>query len=132
MKRNMTDPSPDMTPMIDVVFQLLIFFLVTLKPQDVIGRLDAFRPQRDDIPPMVRNDPIRLTISKDNRFMFEQRWMTLQGVEKNLAKAMKRDSGLMLLVQCSELSDHGSLVQLLDVCAKVGARNISVATLPTS
>ena len=37
----------EMTPMIDVVFQLLIYFIVTTKPIDVITNLDVFRPAPD-------------------------------------------------------------------------------------
>ena len=34
----------EMTPMIDVVFQLLIFFVVTLKQEDILSRFSAARP----------------------------------------------------------------------------------------
>lgn len=34
----------EMTPMIDVVFQLLIFFLVTLRQEDILAQLQAMRP----------------------------------------------------------------------------------------
>ena len=37
-------PKLDMTPMIDVVFQLLIFFVVTLKQEDILAKLSAARP----------------------------------------------------------------------------------------
>ena len=37
----------DMTPMIDVVFQLIIFFVVTLKQEDILSHLDAMAPSPD-------------------------------------------------------------------------------------
>ena len=37
----------EMTPMIDVVFQLLIFFIVTLKQEDILSHLDVSRPSPD-------------------------------------------------------------------------------------
>ena len=40
-----------MTPMIDVVFQLLIYFIVTIKPIDVVTNLDVFRPAPDKSAP---------------------------------------------------------------------------------
>lgn len=39
------EPRIDLTPMIDVVFQLLIFFLCTLRYRTLEGRLDAFLPR---------------------------------------------------------------------------------------
>ena len=41
------NPKLEMTPMIDVVFQLLIFFIVTLKQEDILSRLNANRPAPD-------------------------------------------------------------------------------------
>ena len=40
----------EMTPMIDVVFQLLIYFIVTIKPVDVVTNLDVFRPAPEIMP----------------------------------------------------------------------------------
>ena len=39
------DPHPDMTPMIDIVFQLLIFFLVSMKFKTLDMKIDAFLPK---------------------------------------------------------------------------------------
>ena len=41
------NPALEMTPMIDVVFQLLIFFIVTLKQEDIFARLEVCRPAPD-------------------------------------------------------------------------------------
>ena len=38
------NPALDMTPMIDVVFELIIFFVVTIKSEDLFSRLNANRP----------------------------------------------------------------------------------------
>jgi len=47
LARSLVDPriQADMTPMIDVVFQLLIFFLCNLQYRTLEGRLDAFLPK---------------------------------------------------------------------------------------
>ena len=38
------NPQLDMTPMIDVVFELIIFFVVTIKQEDIFSKLNANRP----------------------------------------------------------------------------------------
>ena len=43
-KRNQENPALDMTPMIDVVFELIIFFVVTIKQEDLYTRLNVNRP----------------------------------------------------------------------------------------
>jgi biopolymer transport protein ExbD len=123
----------DLTPMIDVVFQLLIFFVVTLKPIDVIGQLDVFRPAPDPQarPEQKLDDMIRITVLQNHRFMLNQRSMSLAIMRKNLEMAAARSKTQTILIQCSELSVHNSLVAVLDLCAEVGLTNISVFTLPT-
>ena len=42
------NPALDMTPMIDVVFELIIFFVVTIKQEDLFSKLNANRPAPND------------------------------------------------------------------------------------
>lgn len=123
----------EMTPMIDVVFQLLIFFLVTLKPIAQIGELDVFRPAPD---PNARpedkvEDMIRITVLQNNRYLLNARSMTLQTIEENLQRAAAKSKTQTVLVECAESSRHGSLVSVLDLCAKVHLVNLSVITMST-
>ena len=43
-RRIQDNPQLDMTPMIDVVFELIIFFVVTIQQEDIFSRLNANRP----------------------------------------------------------------------------------------
>ena len=43
-RRPQENPALDMTPMIDVVFELIIFFVVTIKQEDLYTRLNVNRP----------------------------------------------------------------------------------------
>jgi biopolymer transport protein ExbD len=52
-----------MTPMIDVVFQLLIFFVVTLKQEDILSKLSAARPAPDpNANPQKQPDPTTIIV----------------------------------------------------------------------
>jgi biopolymer transport protein ExbD len=55
----------DMTPMIDVVFQLLIFFLCTLQYRTLEGRLDLLLPKDvgSAARPAVQTEPVRVTLT---------------------------------------------------------------------
>ncbi len=135
-KRNRPDHQAvlDLTPMIDVVFQLLIFFLVTMKPMESIGHLDVFRPAPDPKarPEQKLDNMIRITVQATGDYLLNQRIMNLAALENNLQKASARSKTQTILIQCAEASRHEHLVRVLDLCAKVGLTNISVATLPTA
>ncbi|MHC4777731.1 MAG: ExbD/TolR family protein [Planctomycetota bacterium] len=58
-------PELSMTPMIDVTFQLLIFFMVTSNFKSLEGKLDVFLPEngiRSDTPPVDMELPVRVVL----------------------------------------------------------------------
>ena len=118
----------EMTPMIDVVFQLLIFFIVTLKPEDIIAQLDVTRPAPDsrqqEKPPenmieIVIGDVIQLNGTI----------LSISSLEKNLARLAKFDTKQTVLVKCTMESRHKLLIDVLNVCSKAELSNISIFTL---
>ncbi len=131
--RKKTQPAEvDLTPMIDVVFQLLIFFIVTFRIPEVIGRLDVFRPAPDPNaePETKLDDMIRITVHSRNRFMLNQRWMGLRTIKSNLQRLARVNTRQTVLIQCAEASSHGNLIRVLDICTQMKLVNLSVVTLP--
>jgi len=122
-------PKLDMTPMIDVVFQLLIFFVVTLKQEDILSRLTANRPAPD--PSAKKEEQPETTtiiVSKDG-FAFNGRYMRPGDLDRQLEKISKISKTAMVLVKCTQDSEHGLLVQALDLCSKHKLQNISIFSM---
>ncbi len=128
--RNTGDnPKLEMTPMIDVVFQLLIFFIVTLKQEDICSKLNAFRPAPD---PNVKKDEqpelINILVSTSG-FIMRGRPVSLEGLEKDLALFARQSKSSPVLIRCTADSPHKYLVQALDICNKVGMTNLSIFSM---
>ena len=121
-------PTLEMTPMIDCVFQLLIFFIVTMKQDDILANLDALRPQQDDSPVVVQKDPLTVLIGRQG-FVFQGAPTTESQLEYGLKRIAKADPNTTVIVKCTGDSPHGLLVRALDVCNKVGLRNLSVFSM---
>jgi biopolymer transport protein ExbD len=121
-----------MTPMIDVVFQLLIYFLVTFSTPDVLAHLDISRPAPDKSQTEQRTPPkmIRVNIyaegGLENGYSLNGR--TLSRTE--LASILERLSGFSknqtVLITCAGRSEHAKLVGVLDFCAASGLNKLSV------
>jgi biopolymer transport protein ExbD len=121
-----------MTPMIDVVFQLLIYFLVTFSTPDVLAHLDISRPAPDKSPTEQRTPPkmIRVNIyaegGLENGYSLNGR--TLSRTE--LASILERLSGFSknqtVLITCAGSSEHAKLIGVLDLCAASGLNKLSV------
>jgi len=116
-----------MTPMIDVVFQLLIYFLVTMKPEDVTTHLEVLRPspesrqQRSEVPPNL----VKIQIFADG-YTINDKALGIDGLSDVLQKLANLDKTQTILIMASSLSQHERLVAVLDRCAEVGLNNLSV------
>ena len=119
----------EMTPMIDVVFQLLIYFIVTTKPIDVITNLDVFRPAPDKTAPKDQKPPnlVRIGVYQDGYTVNDVK-ATLESLDTALAKVASIDASQTLMITVSAVSEHGQLVQALNLCAKNGLKSLSVVS----
>jgi biopolymer transport protein ExbD len=127
-KPEMAAAQLEMTPMIDVVFQLLIYFIVTIKPIDVVSNLDVFRPAPDpkaDQTPL--KPPFRIGIYQDGYTVNDNK-ATLESLDVALAKMAALDAGQTIMITVSAVSLHGNLIRALDLCAKNGLTSLSVVS----
>jgi biopolymer transport protein ExbD len=120
----------EMTPMIDVVFQLLVYFIVTIKPVDVSAHLDVFRPAADSKPKEVTTPPKMIQIQiYQGALLMNGRSVDMDGLSRILEKLGAISTTQTVMIMCSRDSDHDSLVQVLDRCSKTGLTNLSVASM---
>ena len=116
-----------MTPMIDVVFQLLIYFLVTFSTADVLAHLDVSRPSpeaaRREKPPPA--DMIRVAVLPAG-YAINGRAVSEEELGSLLRRLAAVSTNQTVLVACDDRSEHGHLIRVLDLCAQSGLRKISV------
>ncbi len=123
-------PKLDMTAMIDVVFQLLIFFVVTLKQEDILSKLTAARPAASTDEETKTKDPnlITVVVAPDG-FLLNGRPMRLPELDRNIERVAGYSKTAMVVIKCTKDSPHAFLVQALDICNKHGMTNLSIFTL---
>jgi len=135
-KKPVENPKLEMTPMIDVVFQLLIFFIVTLKQEDILSHLDVSRPAPDQTVNQDEqiDDMLQITVYNERRLgghgvSVQGRQISLDTLEKRLERLASISRRLSIIVKCTGDSYHSNLVKVLDLCSKVGLENISVFSM---
>ena len=119
----------NLTAMIDIAFQLLNFFVITSHPMNVVAHLDVFRPSPEINPPKTAKPPpvIRVQIFEDG-FLLNDRPVDMRKLVDVLTTMAGYDKKQTVLIQCSSQSTHGQLIDVLDLCAKVGLVNLSVVS----
>ena len=116
----------DITPMLDVVFIMLIFFIVTstfLKESGV----DVTRP---DAETAVQTDAltIQIGITANNQIWFDKRLVDKRAVRANVEKGLAESPGAAVIIVADALSNTEALIDVMDQARLAGAQSISVAT----
>ena len=127
--RSMEEAKVEMTPMIDVVFQLLIFFVVTLKQEDILAKLMASRPAPDpSAKPDEQPELIDITVHKHG-FIFKQRAVSLEGLDRQIERYSRMSKNATVIIRCTSDSKQRYLVQAMDICSKYKMKNLSIFSM---
>jgi biopolymer transport protein ExbD len=118
----------NITPMLDIVFIMLIFFIVTTSFVKEKG-IEVSRPSNSPPKEIKKNKgPIVVKIDANGNIMLKGRLLERKAVEANLEreKAEKPDSPLIIAAHPDAETD--ALVTILDAAEAVGVASVSVAT----
>lgn len=121
----------NLTAMIDVAFQLLSFFVMTMKPTDVLAQLDVSRPAPDKRATQ-QSKPINviwITILADGTFILNDRPVKKEDLDLQLTQLGALDKTQTVIVACTPKSSHGKMVEVLDLCSKAGLESLSVVSI---
>ena len=129
------NPQLDMTPMIDVVFELIIFFVVTIKQEDLFTKLNANRPAPASSSSSSNESDTTVTIEigkgrdANGVLVYNKREVRRGELDQNLREVARTSKKTPIIVKCTEESPHKALVDVLDICYRNQLFSVSIFTL---
>lgn len=119
-----------MTPMIDVVFLLIIFFLVAshLSDQDTQMQLDLPTAESGSMTLEAVKRRITINVPQSGKILLAGRSIAIDELEEKF-KSLKADAGsdLEIRIRGSRSVDYATVDPILNACAKAGIWNVSFA-----
>ncbi len=115
----------DMSPLIDVVFILLIFFIVTTVFVEETG-VEVDRPQAASSVQLEKNS-ILIALTEKGEVVYGGREIGVSGVQPLVRRMLQRED-LPIIIQADNQARSGLLVRVLDEAKLAGALKVSVAT----
>jgi biopolymer transport protein ExbD len=115
----------NIAPLIDMVFILLIFFLVTTSFVKETG-IDVNRPTASTV---VSKSKATIIIGIDtaNRIYIDRREVDVRAVRANVERSLAENPEGAVVVVADKASSTGTAIQVMDGCRMAGARNVSLA-----
>ena len=115
---------PDLTPLIDVVFLQLIFFMLTSAFVFQPGiRIQLPKTVTSDV---VHRETLQITVAQGDRLYFGEKIMTLQELRSKLAGLSK--TGEPILLRADRKASMGRVMEVWDTCRSQGIAQVHIAT----
>jgi len=116
----------NLTPMLDVVFIMLIFFIVTASFIKEAG-IDVNRPDA----PMTESKPedanILVMINGNDEIWIERRLIDPRAVRANIERMHAENPDGSVVIQANNASSNKVLVEVMDSARQAGVYSISIA-----
>lgn len=131
-KKNKTesdDAAVDMTPMLDIVFIMLIFFIVSSTFLHETGiSMTEHRKNENPEPENKSAKAIILRICSNQQIFIDQRVIDVRSVRANVERKLAEDSRSVVIIEAEKEASTGVLVMVMDQ-ARSAKANISVAPM---
>jgi biopolymer transport protein ExbD len=124
------EPEFSMAPLIDIVFQMLIFFMVatTYNRQEKDLSIELPFAQTAQEPESVPEE-IVIDVARDGRVSIAGRAVERDSLVTALVESAHQRAEIPVTVRGDRLVHHEDVVAVLDACGLAGLSNVSVGTL---
>ena len=116
---------PPMAPLIDMVFILLIFFLVTTSFVKESG-VEIKRPIASSAVSKEKTNLV-VAVTKDGTIYVEKRSLDIRSVRSYMERFLAETPQGSVVIAADRESMTGLVIQVLDACRMAGIKNVSVA-----
>ena len=115
----------NLTPMLDVVFIMLIFFIVTASFVKEAG-IDVTRPPASTAERKERGN-IMVAITEDDQIWIDRRQVDQRALRANIERLHAENPQGSVVIQADQNSKNGLLVQVMDAARAANVPNVSLA-----
>ena len=126
IKKKNDESEINITPMLDIVFIMLIFFIVTTSFVKEIS-IDVNRPTKSPIKEQKKSDVISVRILDSGQILIQQRLISIDAVRANIESSLALKPQASVVVVSDRDADAGLLVKVIDQSRLAGAMNVSLA-----
>lgn len=120
-----SEPGVDMSPLMDCVFILLIFFIVTTTFVEETG-VEVDKPQAASASRLEKTS-ILIALTEKGEVVYGGREIGISGIQP-LVKRMLQKEDVPVIIQADSASQSGLLVRVIDEAKLAGANKVSLAS----
>jgi biopolymer transport protein ExbD len=121
----------DITPIVDTVFNLLIFFALSLNFISTPGiRVQLPKSSAQEITREKRD--LRVVLTAKGQFFLNEKPVDLAGLGDQFRNAARSNRETQILIQADQRVPHGKVVEVMDLARSAGLHRLAIVTQPRS
>lgn len=125
-KKIKNSPIINMAPLIDMVFLLLIFFMVTTNLTQQTG-IEIKKPKAVNSKLLPRKNII-ISVGKDEEIYIEENKITMESISDKVQELLLKEPDSIVIIMADIETKMGLAVDIMDECKKTGIQRLAIAT----
>lgn len=119
-------PKINILPMIDVIFAILVFFIVSSLYLTRSEGLPVNLP-RATTTEVQKSEPITVSIDKEGKLTLDSQSTSLEKLKADLEQLIEPDSTSTVVINADRTVDHGQVVEVIDRLRQVSGVQLAIA-----
>jgi biopolymer transport protein ExbD len=119
----------NLSSMIDVMFILIIFFLVTttFKEEEIDHMVNLPTDARNQSLTQSTDTLVKINIRKSGAFVIQGKQVTEEEINKYMETELQKKPELKVLIRCDQEAKHRFLADIMSICRFVGVPRANIA-----
>jgi biopolymer transport protein ExbD len=126
-RKRRDEPKVDMTPMVDVVFLLLIFFMISTTFIETPG-LSIKLPEASTQVAEKAPEELKIYLSRKGEIFLGEMTLSTDALRRHLAGYGNKAGNTTFLLLADKEARHGQVVELMDMAKVAGFSKLAIAT----
>lgn len=126
-RRESKSPEIMLSPMIDMIFLLLVFFIISTMYMSEIKTIPIRLPVAQNSENVSKSN-FSVSVKKDGTLYLDETQIALEQLVANAAAESKRDSSFSVIIRAEGDADYKTVIQLMDKLKGAGVTRFGLAT----
>jgi biopolymer transport protein ExbD len=119
----------EIIPMIDVIFFLLVFFMISTLSMTVNRGVPVNLPKAASAQKELR-ESVNITVTREGDIFLNKEPITLQEIGQRVQAGLEKDPELLAVINADDQALHGAIVDVMDKIRLAGVSRLAIAVKP--
>jgi len=119
----------EVIPMIDIIFFLLVFFMISTLSMTINRGLPVNLPKAASSQRDLR-ESLNITVTREGDIFLNKEPITLQEISQRVQAGLVKDPELLAVINADDHTIHGTVVEIMDKVRLAGISRLAIAVKP--